>query len=120
MVRERNWLSFKSGEIRVCTSCHGLSQFDQAGQGEPTNAPLALRELLEFWRGGGLCPNAGCDDGGIDADFDGDCDVDLQDLATLLAQFGASGSLSADTDGDQDVDLSDLANVLSRFGNVCR
>lgn len=119
VVRERNWLSFKSGEIRVCTSCHGLSQYDQAGQGEPTNPPQALRDLLLFWRSGGLCPNTGCDDGGIDADADGDCDVDLQDLAFLLAQFGTSSS-SGDTDNDGDVDLSDLANLLSRFGNVCR
>jgi len=50
VVRERNWLSFQAGEIRVCTSCHGPSQFDQAGQPPPTNPPLALRSLLDAWR----------------------------------------------------------------------
>lgn len=60
VVRERNWLSFQPGEIRVCTSCHGLSQYDQAGHLAPANPPLALRELLDAWKttnGGG--PAAG-------------------------------------------------------------
>ena len=37
VVRERYWLSFQPGEIRVCTSCHGLNSKDQAGQSTPTN-----------------------------------------------------------------------------------
>lgn len=49
VVRERNWLSFQPGEIRVCTSCHGPSQFDQAGSAPPTNPPQALRDLLDAW-----------------------------------------------------------------------
>lgn len=120
VVRERNWLSFQSGEIRVCTSCHGPSQYDQAGQAPPTNAPLALRELLEYWQSGEGCPLAGCNSGGVDADNDNDCDVDIQDLASLLGQFGMTSAASTDTDGDGDVDLQDLASVLGRFGNVCR
>jgi hypothetical protein len=121
VVRERNWLSFQSGEIRVCTSCHGPSQFDQAGQLPPENSPLALRELLEFWQSGGEpCAEPGCDSGGVDADNDDDCDVDIQDLSNLLSQFGATGDASSDTDDDRDVDLQDLTNVLSRFGNFCR
>lgn len=68
------------------------------------------------------CPIAGCDDGGTDADFDGNCEVNLTDLATLLANFGvASGATNAtgDTDANGAVNLTDLANLLARFGNVC-
>lgn len=50
VVRERYWLTFQPGEIRVCASCHGLSSLDQAGQTEPTNQPEALRQLLQFWK----------------------------------------------------------------------
>ncbi|MCC6357858.1 MAG: hypothetical protein IT450_03875 [Phycisphaerales bacterium] len=59
VVRERNWLSFQPGEIRVCTSCHGPSQFDQAGSPPPMNPPQALRDLLDAWvieNGGGPTP----------------------------------------------------------------
>ncbi len=50
VVRERYWLTFQAGEIRVCASCHGLSSADQAGQGVPTNPPEALRALLQHWK----------------------------------------------------------------------
>ncbi len=50
VVRERYWVSFQPGEIRVCSSCHGLSQFDQAGRTAPTNPPQALLQLLTHWR----------------------------------------------------------------------
>jgi hypothetical protein len=53
-------------------------------------------------------------------DTNADREVDLADLATLLAQFGASGQgLIGDLDVDGDVDLADLALLLSRFGRVC-
>ncbi len=50
VVRERYWLTFQPGEIRVCASCHGLSSADQAGQNTPMNPPEALRHLLQFWK----------------------------------------------------------------------
>lgn len=50
VVRERFWLTFQAGEIRVCKSCHGLNSRDQAGSGAPVNAPEALREILRFWK----------------------------------------------------------------------
>jgi hypothetical protein len=50
IVRERYWLTFQPGEIRVCASCHGLSSADQAGQGVPVNPPEALRQLLGYWK----------------------------------------------------------------------
>lgn len=50
VVRERYWLTFQPGEIRVCASCHGLSSQDQTGAGVPTNPPEALRTLLQHWK----------------------------------------------------------------------
>lgn len=50
VVRERYWLTFQPGEIRVCTSCHGLNEMDQAGNPAPENAPEALKALLESWK----------------------------------------------------------------------
>lgn len=53
-------------------------------------------------------------------DVNGDCAVDLTDLAQLLSRFGtAAGATHADgdLDGDGDVDLSDLALMLASFGS---
>jgi Hydrazine synthase alpha subunit middle domain len=50
VVRERYWLSFQPGEVRVCTSCHGLSDKDQAGKFAPQNEPIALEGLLNLWK----------------------------------------------------------------------
>ena len=52
-------------------------------------------------------------------DLDGDGDVDLADLAELLAHYGTTGGAShedGDLDGDGDVDLSDLATLLANYG----
>jgi len=49
VVRERYWLTFQPGEIRVCTSCHGLNSADQAGLEAPQNPPAALRTFLKYW-----------------------------------------------------------------------
>jgi hypothetical protein len=50
IVKERFWLTFRAGEVRTCANCHGINAHDQAGNPAPTNAPLALRQLLRFWR----------------------------------------------------------------------
>lgn len=55
-------------------------------------------------------------------DVDGDRDVDLQDLATLLSNFGRTDSppsTAGNLDNDSDVDLQDLATLLSNFGTIC-
>jgi hypothetical protein len=57
MVRERYWLTFQPGEVRVCTSCHGLSEYDQAGQSAPSNPPQALLDLLLYWQSLGAFDN---------------------------------------------------------------
>lgn len=48
VVRERYWLTFQPGEIRVCVSCHGVNSRDQLDRTAPTNEPEALRSLLEY------------------------------------------------------------------------
>jgi hypothetical protein len=50
VVRERNWLSFKPGEMRVCASCHGVNVEDQAGLAGATNSPEALTSLARQWK----------------------------------------------------------------------
>jgi hypothetical protein len=50
VVRERYWLTFASGEIRSCTSCHGINIETQADDPVPTNTPLALIQLLNYWK----------------------------------------------------------------------
>jgi hydrazine synthase alpha subunit-like protein len=50
VVRERYWLTFASGEIRTCTSCHGINEETQANGPVPTNTPLALITLLNYWK----------------------------------------------------------------------
>jgi hypothetical protein len=54
VVRERYWLTFQPGEIRTCTSCHGLNTSDQANQPVPTNTPAALVSLLNYWKTNGV------------------------------------------------------------------
>lgn len=61
----------------------------------------------------------GCE---LAGDLDYDDDVDLQDLATLLANFGTGdpqGIEDGDIDGNGEVDLQDLAISLGSFGSTC-
>jgi hypothetical protein len=51
VVRERYWLTFQPGEVRVCGSCHGANSKTQLDQAPPTNTPAALTALLQFWKG---------------------------------------------------------------------
>ncbi|MBU0617025.1 MAG: hypothetical protein KKI02_04860 [Planctomycetes bacterium] len=54
--------------------------------------------------------------------FGGDGDVDLADLAQLLADYGTTSGATywdGDVDDDGDVDLSDLAALLAVYGGTC-
>jgi hypothetical protein len=53
----------------------------------------------------------------LPGDLDGDGDVELDDLAMLLASYGLDDG--GDVDGDGDTDLSDLAALLANYGEVC-
>ena len=58
----------------------------------------------------------------LEGDLDHDGDVDLSDLAQLLAHYGTtSGAVyeDGDLDRDGDVDLSDLAALLAVYGDTC-
>ncbi|HXH92062.1 MAG TPA: hypothetical protein VNN25_10815 [Thermoanaerobaculia bacterium] len=50
VVRERYWLTFQPGEVRVCSACHAVNSHDQLGAAAPTNSPEALRALLRTWK----------------------------------------------------------------------
>lgn len=56
----------------------------------------------------------------VPGDLDGDGDVDLADLAQLLAHYGTTSGAAyedGDLDGDGDVDLADLAALLGNYGS---
>jgi len=57
-VRERYWLTMQPGEVRVCGSCHGVNNSNQAGTPPPTNQPEALRQLLAYWKIASVPPGA--------------------------------------------------------------
>ncbi len=64
------------------------------------------------------CPETGCDRLDIE---NGDCRVDLADLAALLAHYGTTGlNVLGDVNWDGKVDLTDLALMLAAYGNVCQ
>jgi hypothetical protein len=50
VVRERNWLTFQPGEVRVCASCHGVNNKSHTGTPDATNSPKALEQLLTAWK----------------------------------------------------------------------
>ena len=64
-----------------------------------------------FWPGTRFCLG----------DLNGDGQIGLSDLATLLAHYGKTGMTydDGDLDGDGDVDLSDLAALLAVYGTMC-
>jgi len=60
-----------------------------------------------------VCPS-------IPGDLNHDCDVDLQDLVTLLGNYGATSGASyedGDLDDDGDIDLADLAELLGHYSS---
>jgi hypothetical protein len=50
VVRERYWITFQPGELRVCDGCHGVNSENQAGEPPAANPPEALRQLLRHWQ----------------------------------------------------------------------
>ena len=45
--------TFQPGEVRTCTSCHGINDIGQNGATPPENEPEALRSLLQYLKGQG-------------------------------------------------------------------
>gem|GEM_PF-6566336 len=80
-------------------------------------SPDEIAALFAAGDGGKCKPRCHCL-----GDLNGDCVVDLTDLAVMLGNFGTVGGAQAsdgDLDGDGDVDLSDLAAILGVFGQPC-
>ena len=68
------------------------------------------------------CQTSGPFQQALFGDLDGDCDVDIADLAELLSNYGTtSGAVyeDGDLDEDGDVDLADLAALLAQYGKTC-
>ncbi len=141
VVRERYWLNFQPGEIRVCGSCHGANETDQAGQLPPTNPPEALRQLLRSWKQVssdldgdgmptaweaqfGLDTTVGTGDGGATGDPDGDGKTNWDEYLegthprgfnTRYFAEGASGAFFDTSVALANPDPGTAASVLIRF-----
>ena len=50
VVRERFWITFQPGEIRVCDGCHGVNDVNHLGEGPAQNESQALAALLQHWK----------------------------------------------------------------------
>lgn len=114
--------------LRPCSPCihAGNPAFAGAGELDVTGAARVFSGRVDI--GAYELVYADCDNDGIPnacecaGDLNGDCDVSLQDLANLLANFGQTAGSTyeqGDLDADGDVDLQDLATLLSRFGADC-
>ena len=88
----------------------------------------ACDNALVGWTNGGAVYAQNIDPGGtlgpMPGDLDNDGDVDLGDLAALLAAYGTctgdpAYNPAADLDGDYCVGITDLAELLERYGETC-
>lgn len=52
-------------------------------------------------------------------DFDGDGEIDLNDLLMICQEIGHQNSCICDMDADADVDVSDFASFLGVYGSDC-
>lgn len=50
VLRERYWITFQPGEVRVCDGCHGVNEINQVGESASQNQPQALHLLLQKWK----------------------------------------------------------------------
>jgi len=86
----------------------------QTATGQVTGGEISLKG--GFWYG--VSPA----DSACPGDTNNDDTVDLNDLLTVLGNFGAAvagGSADGDLDGSGTVDLNDLLQVLANFGVNC-
>jgi Hydrazine synthase alpha subunit middle domain len=127
VVRERYWLSFQAGEIRSCTSCHGVNSVDQAGHAVATNPPEALRTLLDSWKQSHPESAAGSfrvwSEATLGATLDPAADNDNDGVSNLVEYAGGSSPLTSPGPGTdnspmqvthRDID-GQLSNLLT-FG----
>ncbi len=121
LVRECVTIKFDaSGALRWSQTYGGATHDPSYGLGV---AVTPDRRVMVTGYSAGLGPFGDSDlitlryDQTLAGDVDADGDVDLSDLAALLADFGCTAiPCSGDADGDGDTDLSDLAVLLGNFG----
>ncbi len=92
--------------------------FELSGTIGQPDANVLVMTGGDFELSGGFWPGTVCF---LPGDLDGDGDVDLADLAQLLAAYGAclgdpDYDPAADLDDSGCVDLSDLAALLANYG----
>ena len=115
-----DWWTIDNGGEMFTT---GGDDFELSGTiGQPDAGPVMTGDVFEltggFWAG---AVEAEFCFGDIEP-FGGDGDVDLADLAQLLANYGTPSGATywdGDLDGDGDVDLADLAALLAVYGTTC-
>lgn len=102
--------SFAFGAVPT-DGIHSLNRLGGIAINSPTN--YAGQTGSVDASGGDDCPG----------DLNGDSSVDLNDLTTLLSNFGTPSGATpeqGDINGDGAVDLSDLTLLLSAFGTICQ
>lgn len=98
------------------------SPFSQDLSGDGVYALVGTKSVhANTFGNGGITYSYKVKDTCIVGDVNCDCVVNLNDLAAMLANFGATGATWAqgDINGDGTVNLSDLALLLSVFGVTC-
>lgn len=116
-----SWHTIDGGGGMFSTAPGGLTLSGTIGQ--PDTAVLTGGSFTltgGFWAGA-----TSRDPCNLLGDIDDDNDTDLQDLAFVLASFGAQSgdpnfNPAADIDGNGVVTLQDLSFLLSEFGTNCR
>ena len=56
---------------------------------------------------------------GCPTDVNNDGFTNVEDVLSVLSEFGCSNSCSFDVDADGIVGVSDILEILSEFGNAC-
>jgi hypothetical protein len=111
-----SWFTLDAGGAMFTTG----GDFELSGTiGQPE--PGVTMTGGDFELAGGFWTGA-TEEGFCFGDLDGDRDVDLADLAQLLANYGTTSGAAyedGDLDGDGDVDLADLAALLGVYGTTC-
>lgn len=122
-----------------CDDCSQAGSFDPFDDGEDADEdgwcdsgdncpddPNPSQEDSDGNSVGDACqpPDLTCDSADIycaRGDLNGDCVIDIEDLAETLRNYGHPGRTAeqGDRDGDGDVDIYDLALVINSYGRSC-